>query len=91
MIDTYFDHADRATGYHLLTRTPVQPIHEDPRYWAGQLYATVADRTVAKARAMVRFTIAAAIRDHQREMYCGIPVGSTLSEFDASGRRKGRA
>ena len=91
MIDTYFDRADRATGYHLLTRTPLPDITEDPRYWGGQLYATVIARKVAEARAMVRWTVASAARDHQREMYCGIPVGSTLSEFDDSGRRKGRA
>jgi len=86
-MDTYFDRADAATGYRA---QHTQPIHEDPRYWGGQLYATVADRAVAKARAMVRFTIAAAIRDHQREMYCGIPVGSELSAFDSAGRRKGQ-
>lgn len=85
MIDTYFDRADAATGYRA-QRT--QPIHEDPRYWGGQLYATVADRTVAKARAMVRFTIAAAARDHQLEMQCGIPVGTKNSAFDGAGRRK---
>lgn len=91
MIDTYFDRADRATGYHLLTRTPLPDITDDPRYWGGQLYATVADRTVAKARAMVRFTVAAAARDHLAEMSCGIPVGTKQSLFDGSGRRKGRA
>jgi hypothetical protein len=87
MIDSYFDRCDAATGYRPTPSTS-KPIHEDPRYWGGQLYATVADRTVAKARAMVRYTIAAAIRYHQREMYCGIPVGSELSEFDGAGRRK---
>ncbi|MEN9885507.1 MAG: hypothetical protein RL758_85 [Pseudomonadota bacterium] len=88
MIDTYFDRADRATGYHLMKRTPMQNITEDPRYWGGQLYATVTARMVAEARAMVRFTVAAAARDHQREMYCGIPLGSKHSVFDGAGRRK---
>lgn len=91
MIDTYFDRADRATGYHLLTRTPLPDITDDPRYWGGQLYATVADRTVAKARAMVRFTVAAAARDHLAEMSCGILLGTQHSAFDGAGRRKGRA
>ena len=88
MIDTYFDRADAAQRYR---PNPPQPVHEDPRYWGGQLYATVIARKVAEARAMVRWTVAVAARDHEREMYCGIPVGSTLSEFDAAGRRKGRA
>ena len=88
MIDTYFDRCDWPVWMQTKQQ---QPIHEDPRYWGGQLYATVTDRTVAKARAMVRFTIAAAARDHQFEMQCGIPVGTELSVFDSAGRRKGQA
>lgn len=85
MLDTYFDRADAAQRYRT---NPPQPVHEDPRYWGGQLYATVTARMVAEARAMVRFTVAAAARDHQREMYCGIPVGTKHSVFDGAGRRK---
>lgn len=86
MLDTYFDRCDWPVWMQTKQQ---QPIHEDPRYWGGQLYATVADRTVAKARAMVRFTVAAAARDHLAEMSCGIPVGTKHSLFDGAGRRKG--
>lgn len=89
MIDTYFDRADAAQRYPAIF--PPQSVHEDPRYWGGQLYSTVIARMVAEARAMVRFTVAAAARDHQREMYCGIPLGTKHSVFDGAGRRKGRA
>lgn len=87
MLDTYFDRCDWPVWMQTKQQ---QPIHEDPRYWGGQLYATVADRTVAKARAMVRFTVAAAARDHLAEMSRGISLGTKQSLFDGAGRRKGQ-
>lgn len=85
MIDTYFDRVDAAQGYKF---TPSQPISEDPRYWGGQLYATVIDRQVAEARATLRWVITNAARWHKAEMAHGIRLGDSHSFYTAAGVMK---
>lgn len=55
MIDTYFDRADRTTGYSATPRPPVD--RDDPRYWNGSLYDSVINRMVAEARYNLRAEI----------------------------------
>lgn len=82
MIDTYFDRCDAASD-----RNQTQPpIHEDPRYWGGQLYATVIDRMAAKARAVMRWEILANANNHLHEIRHGIACGSKDSIFNHQGR-----
>lgn len=52
MIDTYFDRADAAQGF---TPTRSAPVHDDPRYFMGQLYVS----TIARNAAEARFNLAA--------------------------------
>jgi hypothetical protein len=85
VIDTYFDRVDAATGYE---PTPSRPISEDPRHWGGQLYATVIDRQVAEARAIVRWVVVTTAATHSVEMRHGIQLGSRHSQFEANGRWK---
>lgn len=85
MIETYMDRADAVIGFRA---TPSRPANEDPRYWAGHLYATVIDRMAAEARAKVRWEIATATNDHRREIRMGIRAGSFASLFTKEGRRK---
>jgi len=85
MIDTYFDRADAAAGF----MSTYQPIgRDDPRLYAGQLYATVLARMVAEARDNVLYTAAWSALEHKQEMRFGIPVGSKHSIFNEQGRRK---
>jgi hypothetical protein len=85
MIDTYFDRVDAAQGRK---PTPSRPISEDPRYWGGQLYATVIDRHVAEAKAVMRWTIGTTANNHKHEIHHGIHVGSHGSLFEHTGRMK---
>jgi hypothetical protein len=85
MIDTYFDRADAATGYR---PTPSAPIHEDPRYWAGRLYATVLDRHMAKAKHSLACQISSIHSRHSFEIRNGFKLGDFGSQFTKEGRRK---
>ena len=85
MLDTYFDRVDAASGYE---PTPSRPISEDPRYWGGKLYATVIDRQVAEARAILRWTIGMTANNHRHEIRHGVRLGSQHSIFEANGRWK---
>jgi hypothetical protein len=85
MIDTYFDRADAAAG---ITPTYRPAALDDPRIYAGQLYASVLDRMVAEAKAKVLYAVAWVVWEHKTEMHCGIPVGSKHSLFTSRGLRK---
>jgi len=67
MIDTYFDRADAATGYE--PTAGVQPMHEDPRWYAGQLYSTMIDRDVAIAKNRLTWFIEARVIHHKAMMW----------------------
>ena len=56
MIDTYFDRADRTTGYRATSSQPVD--RDDPCYWNGALYDSVINRMVAEAKQTLRTEIA---------------------------------
>lgn len=86
MIDTYMDRSDAATGYRPPPAKPVD--REDPRYWAGQLYATVTDCNVARARAVLRWELSQNALEHRHETRLGIRMGSEHSVFTANGKRK---
>jgi len=68
MIDTYFDRVDAANGYK---STASRPIWEDPRYYDGQLYATMIDKNVAMAKEAVKLRIAAKTGQVRYEIYRG--------------------
>lgn len=85
MIDTYFDRCDGAMGF-IPTRHLIDMC--DPRYYAGQLYATVLARMVAEARDTVLYAAAWSALEHKEEMRYGIPLGSKRSVFTEQGRRK---
>lgn len=85
MIDTYFDRCDAASGYKPM-RSASAPVHEDPRYFAGQLYATTLDRNVAEARFNLGVVIAYASVHHRWELCLGIPMGDPRSVFRKDGR-----
>lgn len=78
MIDTYFDRVDAAQGYR---PAPCRPASEDPRYWNGQLYATMIDRNAAVARERLAGYLNYAARHHLWEIRLGIRLGSDLSIF----------
>lgn len=85
MIDTYFDRADAAARF-MATYQPID--RDDPRLYAGQLYASVLSRMVAEARDNVFYAVAMATLEHKEEMRHGIPVGTKHSMFTVQGRRK---
>jgi len=66
MIDTYFDRVDAATGYK---STPSRPVQEDPRYYNGQLYATMINRNVAEAKDRLERFIDSRVAHHRFEMW----------------------
>jgi len=65
MINTYFDRVDASQGF---TPTRSAPVHEDPRYFMGQLYASMIDRNVAEAKLNLRIFINARVFKHKVEM-----------------------
>lgn len=79
MIDTYFDRADAALGYP--RRHQSKPVWEDPRYYNGQLYATMIDRNVAEARDRLAGALDRAVRHHLWEIRLGVRLGSDKSIF----------
>jgi hypothetical protein len=84
MIDTYMDRCDAASGYLSTTRF----IEEDPRYYNGQLYATVIDRNVAEARSKLQLALIQTHAAHAYEMAVRIPLGHRRSLFTHEGLRK---
>jgi len=84
MIDTYFDRVDAAQGF---TPTRCAPVHDDPRYFMGQLYASMIDRNVAEARFNLRIFINANWWNHRCELKKGIKLGHRMSMFNTTGRR----
>jgi hypothetical protein len=67
MIDTYFDRVDAAQGF---TPTRCAPVHDDPRYYGGQLYASTIARNAAQARDNLAAFINARVIRHKAEMKC---------------------
>jgi hypothetical protein len=70
MIDTYFDRVDAAQGFKPKRS---RPVHDDPRYFNGHLYATMLDRNVAEAKANLEHFIDMTWEHHRYELAMGIP------------------
>lgn len=85
MIDTYFDRVDAAQGYRPQASNLV---HEDPRHYRGQLYATVIDRNVAEARDRLAGALDRDWVHHRGESRAGIKLGDHRSLFTTTGCRK---
>lgn len=85
MIDTYFDRCDAASGFRSTARFIDS---NDPRYFAGQLYATVIDRNVAEARLRIADQVEVHHWLHSHELRQGIRMGGLRSNFDSNGRRR---
>lgn len=89
MIDTYFDRCDAASGAWRTQRDhSLQSLYDDPRYFGGQLYATMIDRNVAEAKDRLASMLDRDLAIHRWEMNYGIKVGDWDSYFDKNGIRK---
>lgn len=86
MIATYMDRCDAASGYR---PAPSRPVHEDPRFYNGGLYASVIDRMADEARAALRWAVGNDAVWHKRELRHGIRMGEQLSWWRTDGKRKG--
>lgn len=75
MIDTYFDRADRITGYRA---TPPKPVdRDDPCYWNGALYDSVINRMVAEAKFEMQGRLAFVVAHHKRQIRDGFAQART--------------
>ena len=88
MIDTYRTAEDLANWRNSQREAARRRIAADPRFYDGQLYATMIDRNVAEARDRLRGAIDYVERHHRWEIRLGVRLGSNRSVFGADGRRK---
>lgn len=90
MIDTYMDRADAATGGRRRENMSdyYARMMADPRYYKGNLYATVIDRTVAEARDRLADSLERDRLFHRFEILINIKLGTQASRFTTKGTRK---
>lgn len=88
MIDTYFDRCDYANWRTAQHQAVQRRLAEDPRYYNGQIYVTVAARNAAEARETLRVALINTVWQHRVEIARGTMLGSPASAFRADGRRK---
>ena len=93
MIDTYFDRADNVYRINWLANPNQREEYRkepsaSPRYYKGEIYATLLDRNVAEAKENLRLSVLAASRMHRREVYANIRLGDKHSWFKADGSPK---